>query len=84
MTAVPLPPVKVHGLIVQFVPPNDGGTLHVRATSELNPPTVATVRLSVTVPPLGIETTGLATVKVKSGGIVLTVTGICRELVRVE
>ena len=66
-TAVPLPPGTVGGLMVQVVVPSDDGTLQVRATSELNPPAGATVRLSVMAVPLGMETTGLATVRVKSG-----------------
>lgn len=63
--------------MVQVVVPSDDGTLQVRATSELKPPSGVTVRLSVMAVPLGMETTGLAMVIVKSGGIVLTVTGIC-------
>ena len=62
--------------MVHVVVPSEPGTLQVRATSELNPPTAATVRLSVIVPPLGMETTGLATVRVKFGATTLTVTGI--------
>jgi hypothetical protein len=76
ISAVPLPPVTVVGLIVQVVVPSDDGTLQVRATSEPNPPTGATVRLSVIVPPLEIDTTGLAIVRVKSAAPALTVTGI--------
>jgi hypothetical protein len=76
--AVPLPPVTVVGLMVQVVVPSEDGTLHVRATAELNPPTGATVRLSVMVPPLEIETTGLAMVSVKSGLGAVTLTGIGR------
>jgi hypothetical protein len=72
---VPLPPVAVAGLIVQVVVPSEPGTLQVRATSELKPPTAATVRLVVMSCPLATETTGLATVRVKSG--MPTVTGIC-------
>ena len=75
---MPLPPVTVAGLIVQVVVPSDDGTLQVNVTSELNPPVGVTVRLSVIVPPLGIETTELETVRVKSGTTTLTVTGICR------
>lgn len=73
--AAPFPPVTVVGLIVQVVVPSDDGTLQVRATSELNPPTGPTARLSVMTPPLEIETTGLAIVSVKSGGMLVTVTG---------
>jgi hypothetical protein len=76
--AVPLPPVTVAGLVVQMVVPSDDGTLQVNATSEVNPPVGVTVRLSVIVPPLGIETTELETVRVKSGTTTLAVTGICR------
>src|SRR5271167_199310 len=82
ISALPLPPVTVGGLIVQVVVPSEPGTLHVRVTSELNPPTAATVRLSVIVPPLEIATAGLATVRVKLGGTTLTVTGICSAWVR--
>ena len=57
---------------------SEDGTLHMRATGELNPPTGATVRLSVIVPPLEIETTGLAMVSVKSGLGAVTLTGIGR------
>ena len=63
--------------MVHLVVPSDPGTLHVRATSELNPPTAATVRLSVIAVPLGMDTTGLAMVSVKLGATKLTVTGIC-------
>jgi hypothetical protein len=64
--------------MVQVVLPSEDGTLHVRATAELNPPTGATVRLSVMLPPLEIETTGLAMVSVKSGLGAVTLTGIGR------
>ena len=67
--AVPLPPIIVAGVMVQVVVPSDDGTLQVRVISELNPPTEVTVRLSVIVPPLGMDTTGLATVRVKSGAV---------------
>jgi hypothetical protein len=77
-SAAPLAPVMVVGLTVQVVVPRDAGTLQVSATSELNPPTGATVRLSVMGVPLGTETTKLATVRVKSAATVLTVTGICK------
>ena len=77
-SADPAPPVTVPGLIVHVVVPSDDGTLQVSATSELKPPTAASVTLSVMAVPLGMETTGLATVTVKSGGITFTVTGICR------
>src|SRR5215469_10290998 len=77
-SAVPLPPVTVVGLMVQVVVPSDDATLHVSATSELKPPVGVIVRLLVIMPPLGIETTGLATVRVKSAGTALTVTGITR------
>jgi hypothetical protein len=76
--AVPLPPVTVVGLMVQVVVPSEDGTLHVRATAELNPPTGATVRLSAMVPPLEIDTTGLAMVSVKSGFGAVTLIGIGR------
>jgi hypothetical protein len=76
--AVPLPPVTVVGLMVQVVVPSEDGTLQVRATSELNPPTDATVRLSAMLPPLEIETTGLAMVSVKSGVVAVTLTGMGR------
>ena len=76
--AVPLPPLTLVGLMVQVVVPSEDGTLQVRATAELNPPTGATVRLSVIVPPLEIETTGLAMVSVKSGVGAVTLTGIGR------
>ena len=72
---MPLPPVTVVGLMVQVVVPSEDGTLHVRATAELDPPTGATVRLSVMLPALEIETTGLAMVSVKSG-LGATLTGI--------
>src|ERR1017187_9931727 len=71
--AVPLPPGTVDGLMEQVVLPSEDGTLQVRATSEVKPPAGATVRLVVMIPPLGMETTGLATVSVKSG--LVTVTG---------
>jgi hypothetical protein len=64
--------------MVQVVVPSEDGTVQVRATAELNPPTGATVRLSVIVPPLEIETTGLAMVSVKSGVGAVTLTGIGR------
>jgi len=76
--AVPLPPVTVVGLMVQVVVPSEDGTLQVRATAELNPSTGATVRLSAMLPPLGIETTGLAMVSVKSGFVAVTLTGMGR------
>jgi len=56
------------------VDPSDDGTLHVSVTSELNPPIDAMVALSVTAVPLGIDSTALATISVKS----VTFTGICR------
>ena len=73
---MPLPPVTVEGLMEQVVAPSEDGTLQVKATSELKPPAGVTVRFVVMTPPLGMETTGLATVRVKSGGTELTVTGI--------
>jgi len=77
-SAVPLPPVTVVGLMVQVVVPSDDATLHVSATAELKPAVGVIVRLSVIMPPLGMETTGLATVRVKSAEVWLTVTGITR------
>ena len=82
--AVPLPPTTVGGAMVHLVVPSDPGTLQVRATSELNPPTAATVRLSVIAVPLGIDNTGLATVSVKLGATTLTITGICSVWVRLS
>ena len=75
---MPLPPVTVVGLMVQVVVPSEDGTLHVRATAELNPPAGTTDRLSAMVPPLEIETTGLAMVSVKSGLGAVTLTGMGR------
>jgi hypothetical protein len=76
--AVPLPLVTVVGLMVQVVAPSEDGTLHARVTAELNPSTGATVRLSAMLPPLEIETTGLAMVSVKSGFGAVTLTGMGR------
>jgi hypothetical protein len=67
--------------MLQLVVPNDEGTAHVSATFELKPPIGAIVRLSVIAVPLGIDTTGLATVSVKSEATTVTFTGICRMCV---
>lgn len=55
ITAVPLPPVTVVGLMVHVLVCRDDTTLQVSATSELKLPIAATVRLSVVVPPLDRE-----------------------------
>lgn len=73
---VPFPPVAVGGAMVHVVAPNEDETLQVRDTSELKLPTGATVRFVVMSFPLGIATTGLATVIVKSAVAADTVTGI--------